>query len=143
MAFRIGIDGVLQYKVGGQDAAGSWLELTNTRDLTLNLEHAEADVTTRGSQGWRLTEPTLKDASIEWEMVWDPGDAGFVAIKDAWLAKELLGLAALDSDDGSGVRGDFKIISFSRSEPLEDAMTVSVTAKPAYSANPPQWVDAA
>ena len=30
------------------------------RDLSLNLEKGEADVTTRGNDGWRATLPTLK-----------------------------------------------------------------------------------
>jgi hypothetical protein len=39
----------------------------------------EADVTTRGNAGWRATVATLKDGSIEFEMVWDTGDADFGA----------------------------------------------------------------
>jgi len=32
------------------------------------------------------------------------------------------------------------ITKFNRNEPLEEAITVSVTAKPTYSANPPEWM---
>jgi hypothetical protein len=32
------------------------------------------------------------------------------------------------------------IASFSRNEALEEALTVSVTAKPTYSASPPAWI---
>jgi hypothetical protein len=31
------------------------------------------------------------------------------------------------------------ITNFSRDEPLEEAITVKVTAKPTYSTNAPQW----
>ena len=49
------------------------------------------DVSTRGNSGWRQTLGTLKDGTIEFEMVWDPGDAGFTAIKDAWLNDYAIG----------------------------------------------------
>jgi len=32
------------------------------------------------------------------------------------------------------------VTNFSRNEPLEEAMTVSVTLKPTYAANPPEWM---
>ena len=32
------------------------------------------------------------------------------------------------------------ITNFSRNEPLEEAITVSVTAKPTYATNPPSWM---
>ena len=71
MAIKLGMEATLNYKVGGQDGAGSWLELTNTKDVTLSLEAGEADVTTRGNDGWRAIVATLKEASVEFEMVWD------------------------------------------------------------------------
>jgi hypothetical protein len=43
--------------------------------VTLNLEAGEAEVTTRANSGWRATVATLKEASVEFEMVWDTGDA--------------------------------------------------------------------
>ena len=53
------------------------------RDLTLNLETGEADITTRANNGWRATLATLKDGSIEFEMLWETRDAGFNALKTA------------------------------------------------------------
>jgi hypothetical protein len=32
------------------------------------------------------------------------------------------------------------ITNFSRNEPLEEAITASVTVKPTYSAHPPEWM---
>jgi len=143
MAIRLGMEARLYYKAGGQDAGGAWTELTNVRDVTLNLETGEADVTTRANQGWRATVATLKNASVEWEMVWDPADAGFTAIKDAWLNNQMIGLQILDdtvANGGKGLQADFMITNFSRSEPLEEGITVSVTAKVTYSSTPPSWI---
>lgn len=108
-------------------------ELTNVKDLTANLETGEADVTTRANNGWRATAATLKEMTLEWEMQWKPGDGGFEAIKNAWLNSSEIGLVAVDQAYGTvgaqGPAGNFTITNFSKSEPLEEAQTVSVTAK--------------
>jgi hypothetical protein len=75
-------------------------------------------------------------------MVWNSDDAGFAAIKNAYLNGTAIALAILDGADGEGLDADFAITSFSRSENLEDAMTVSVTAKPTYSTRAPAWKEA-
>jgi hypothetical protein len=142
MAIRLGMEATLNYKTGGQGGGGSWNELSNTKDVTLSLEAGEADVTTRANNGWRAIVATLKEASVEFEMVWDTGDAGFGAIKDAYLGNSVIGLQILDGDSGEGLQADFMITSFSRSEALEEAITVSVTAKVTYSATPPSWIGA-
>lgn len=140
MAIRLGMEAKLLYKVGGQAGAGSWVVMGNTKDVTLNLEAGEADVTTRANSGWRATVATLKEASVEWEMVWDTADAGFTAVKNAFFDNEPIGLQILDETDGQGLQADFSITNFSRSEALEEAITVSVTAKVTYSATAPTWI---
>ncbi len=121
-----------------------WVEIKNVKDVTLNLEAGEADVTTRGNQGWRATAATLKDGSIEFEMVWDSADTGFSALQSAFFAKTPIELAAMDGDitvaGNQGLRATFSVMSFSRSEPLEEAISASLNLKPTYSANPPEWL---
>jgi hypothetical protein len=67
MGVRLGLDAKL-YRNTGTYAAPVWNEVKNVKDLTLNLEAGEADVTTRGNNGWRATLATLKDGSVEFEM---------------------------------------------------------------------------
>ena len=143
MPTKLGMDAKLYYKAGGQDAVGEWLELANTKDVTLSLEAGEADVTTRANNGWRATVATVKDGTVEWEMVWDTGDAGFGAIKDAFLTNGVIGLQVLDdaTGTGEGLQADFMITNFSRNEALEEAITVSVSAKVTYSATAPTWIE--
>ncbi len=136
--YKLGLEGKLYHGAAGSTAN---TELANVKDLTLNLESSEADVTTRANNGWRATVAALKDASIEWEMVWDSDDAGFTAIKNAYFNGTPIALAILDGVNGEGLDADFAITGFSRSEPLEEAMSVSVTAKPTYSTRAPQWVE--
>ncbi|MBW7904865.1 MAG: hypothetical protein LC135_09665 [Phycisphaerae bacterium] len=45
-----------------------------------------------------------------------------------------------DGAGGQGLQADFMITQFSRSEPLEEAISVSVTAKVTYSTTPPSWI---
>lgn len=124
--FGLGMNAKLYHGAAGNPAS---TEMTNVRNVTLNLEAGEADVTTRANQGWRATAPTLRECSVEFEMVWDPADAGFTAIKNAYLTADLIALKVLDKAGGQGPDGDFAITAFSRSEELEEAITVSVTAK--------------
>ena len=139
---KLGINGKL-YKNDGDYATPTWTEITNVRDLTLNMDAAEADATTRANNRWRATAAALRDASVEFEMVWDTADAGFQAIRDAWKNGADLEMAVVDGDIATsgteGLRATFAITGFNRNEPLEDTMTANVTIKPGYSANPPEW----
>jgi TP901-1 family phage major tail protein len=114
-------------------AIGSLAEMSNVKDVTLTLEAGEADITTRANSGWRGTAPTLRECTVEFEMVWKPGDSGFDAIKAAFLGASTIELAVLDqareTSGAQGPKGSFSITSFSRKEALEEAVTVSVTAK--------------
>jgi hypothetical protein len=124
--FILGKDGKLYHGVAGTTASS---EMGNVRDVTLTMEAGPADVTTRANFGWRATAPTLRECTCEFEMVWNAADAGFTAVKNAFLASALIALKILDKLGGQGPDGDFAITSFSRKEALEEAIIVSVTAK--------------
>lgn len=130
--FVLGMNAKIYQGTAGAELA-ALTEMANVKDVTLNLESGEADVTTRANQGWRATAPTLRECTAEFEMLWKPGDAGFEAVKTAFLSAGTLRLAVLTGDldaaDSEGPVGDFSITNFSRSEPLEEGVTVSVTAK--------------
>jgi len=130
--FILGKDAkVYEGTAGG--ALGTLAEMDNVKDVTLNLEAGEADITTRANSGWRATAPTLRECTCEFDMIWKPGDMGFDAIKAAFLGGTTIELAILDqareTSGAQGPKGSFSITSFSRKEALEEAITVSVTAK--------------
>jgi len=131
-AFLLGMNAKIYQGTSG-GALAMLTEMGNVKDVTLNLEAGEADVTTRSNQGWRATAPTLRECTAEFEMLWKPGDTGFDAVKQAFLTAGTLRLAVLtgakDAAGSEGPMGDFSITNFSRSEPLEEGVTVSVTAK--------------
>ena len=132
LTFKLGKDAKI-YQGMEETPLMSLTEITNVRDVTLSLEAGEADITTRANSGWRATAPTLRECSVEFEMVWQSGDMSFDAIKTAFLTGALLEMAILDGPKEGpsvqGVKGTFSIPKFSRNEPLEEAITVSVTAK--------------
>jgi predicted secreted protein len=133
----------LYYCAAGIGGTPTWTELPIVKDVKLNTSKGEADVTTRASGGWKQVVGTLKDAAIEFEMVWDTASDAFQAVKDAYFGGTLLGLAVMDGpidEEGSeGLWADCAILKFDRNEPLENAVTVGVTAKPTYSTDVPQW----
>ena len=141
--FLLGMNAKIYQGAAGADLA-TLVEMSNVKDVTLNLEAGEADVTTRANQGWRATAPTLRECTAEFEMLWKPGDAGFDAVKTAFLTAGTIALAVLTGDKVTsgteGPRGDFSITNFSRNEPLEEGVTVSITAKLAVFA---EWVEVA
>jgi hypothetical protein len=144
MGFTLGQDAKIYFCAAGIGGTPVWTEIGNVKDVTLNLQKAEADVTTRGNNGWKATVGTLKDGSVEFNMIWDTTDAAFNAFQEAYFDNTVIGVAVMDGDietNGSqGLWADMMVTDFTRSEPLEDAITVKVTVKPTYSANPADWV---
>ena len=130
--FVLGMNGKLYFGDAGA-ALSAMTEMSNVKDVTGSMERGEADITTRANSGWKASAPTLASCSVEFEMIWKPGDTGFEAIKTAFLTAGTLELAALDGDktdgESGGIKGTFCVTNFSRKEALEEAMTVSVTCK--------------
>ncbi|MBI5725017.1 MAG: hypothetical protein HZA50_13735 [Planctomycetes bacterium] len=147
MSIKLGMEAKLYFCEAGIGGTPVWTELSNVKNVTLNLQTGEADVTTRANHGWKATAATLKEGSIEFEMIWDTEDEGFAAIKDAYFGNLIIGIAVMDgpiAQAGSqGLWADCMITNFSRDEALEEAISVKVTAKPTYSANAPQWKEIA
>ena len=101
--------------------------------VILRLHH-----TTRATKGWRATVATLKDASLEFGILYDTEDGDFKAFSDAYFNNTPLALFVTDGG-GSGLDADFSITGFSVEQPLEEALTVQVTAKPTASTRAPVW----
>jgi hypothetical protein len=142
MAFVLGFNGSTYRNTGSWGSPG-WDSIGNIRNVTLNLEKNESDVTTRGGNGWRQVLGVLKDGSVEFEMVWDTADTDFTAVKNAFFNDTLIDMAFMDgliaTTGSEGLRAEMSVTNFTRNEPLEEAMTVSVTVRPGFSANAPYW----
>jgi hypothetical protein len=159
MAAKLGLAAKLYYLTTGNratwgtaDADGvnegaapaNLAEITVARDVTVDLSKGEADVTSRGANGWRQMVGTLKEGEITFDMIWDTADTSFAAIFSAYITDGTIAVAALDgANDEAGTEGlwaDCSVTQFQKSEPLEEAQTVSVTLRPTYSSVAPEWV---
>ncbi len=135
MAIVLGLDAKLLRGEAGQTGTS---EVKNVKDLTLNLESGEADVTTRATNGWRASVATLKEASLEFGILYDTEDEDYNAFAQAYFNNTPLALFVTDGN-GTGLDADFSITGFSIEQPLEEALNVSVTAKPTASTRAPVW----
>lgn len=143
MSIVLGLNAKAYINLSGTWENPVWTLVPNFRDITTNLETGEADVTDRGGGGWRLTAPTLFDGTVEGDMLWNPGDAVFEAIKDAFFARSTVDMVFLDgliTEAGNeGLRADYSITNFTRTEPLEEALAVTTSFKPSNTDNTPVW----
>lgn len=135
------------YRNTGTYGSPTWDLVANVKDLTLNLDKDEVDVTTRASNGFKEFVDGLIDASIEFQMLWDTSDADFTAIQGAFFNKTAIEFLILDGASNvagsQGLRATCMIKSFSRSETLGEALMVDVSIRPTKNANAaPAWYTA-
>jgi hypothetical protein len=126
MSAHLGLNCKLYRGTAGGNAT---TEMTNVKDVTLNMETGEADVTTRAANGWRVYLATLKEATLEFDMNVDSGDSDYGAIRSAFLGGTKLAFKVTDNS-GQGIKFDGMVTGFNNSQPLEEADTVSVTIRP-------------
>ena len=131
----LGLNCVLYRGEAGQTAS---TEMTNVKDVELNLTTGEADITTRAANGWRSYAATLKEASLTFQMNYESDDVDLKAIQTAFMNNSAIAFLVGD-DKGNGLDADFVITEFNIPQPLEEAVTVSVTAKPTLSTRAPSW----
>ena len=131
--FVLGMNAGLYQGPAGETDPTLMDEVDNVRDVNLSLEAGEADITTRANGGWEATAPTLRKCTVEFQMVWRPGDSVFEDIKTAFLTAGTVAMAILDQKvtipGAQGPLGDFSITNFTRNEELTEAIVADVTAK--------------
>ncbi|MGC4004698.1 MAG: hypothetical protein QM811_16890 [Pirellulales bacterium] len=125
-------------------ATPSWSPISIVRDLTLDMESGEANADARANQEWGAVLATRKNASVTFDILNKKGDTHLAAIKNAYLNKTLLDMAVLDGphdvEGSEGLRADWAILKFSRNEQQGEVVSYSVTMKPGYSVNLPDWL---
>ena len=121
MAIVIGLDVKLLRGTAGATAV---TEVINVKDLVLKEASLEFG--------------NLYD-TLEFRIMYDTEDADFTAFQTAYFSNTPMALF-VTNDNGQGFDADWSIIGFSVEQPLEEAMSVSVTAKPTASTRAPSWV---
>lgn len=141
----LGLDAVTAIN-SGTTAVPVWEILTNIRDETLNMDKALADVTTRAANGWRLQVGTLKNGTVDTQMLYDTEDADFVTIRDAFLNDTRLLMGFFDGDPAvtgtQGLVGGFGVTNFTQNRQLEEAvmMDVTLTVRENDEGEGPSWI---
>jgi len=129
--------------------APDWVEVTKLRDVSINVEAAEADMSSRAGAGWEEILPSLRKATIETEIIYNPADTEWAAMNDAFHAGTSIQYAFVDGDIATpgtqGLRATFAVTKFSTPQPLTDGCKTSVTLRPTpYSdgdgEHPPEWI---
>lgn len=140
---QTGLDCKIYHNTGNY-ASPTWSEITSAMDVTLNLSAAEADASSRASN-WRQTLTALLDGSVDFDIVADNTDTAYEALRDAFLNRTAIDMAIMDgpiaTNGSEGLRAEMSVVNFTRNEPLEDTMTVSVSVKPAPTGNDPAWME--
>ena len=141
MAFKLGLNAKLY-----RDTGSAWDLVGNVKNLTLNMDKSEADVTTRANNGWKANIAALKDASVEFDMVYDLADTDMTTLLAAFLADTSIrfivmdGLLDVAAAGSQGLQASFMINKFTIPQNLEEAIMCNVSMKPTYAAVAPAWV---
>lgn len=122
---RMGFEGLLLWGTAGSTAA---TELTEARDVSYNLDIAEADISDRSSI-INLFDAAGIDFSLEFELNNKDASAFLTAVRSQQIQGGGMALLTADKAGGWGVDGDF-VIGIQESQALRDAQRVRITARP-------------
>lgn len=131
----MGLDAKLYYGTAGSTAA---TELTITREVDIQVAGDEINQSTRAT-GWKQYAAGQKDLTISLTVLNDISDAGYIALRNAWLNRTNLAIYAKDKATGEGPDLDCCVTSLGRPEPLEGEIVVTFTLKPARTNRAPTW----
>jgi len=135
MSFCVGLDAVLKYGTVNTSPA---TVLQNVQDVTVSADKETIDRVRRGVK-WKGKKTTTKNLALDVGILYDPTDAGFTAIKNAYMNDTPIALAALD-DQGHGFTADYEVTKFERAEPVEGDLTMACTFEINTDLRSPQWV---
>lgn len=142
MSIVKGKDAKLKYKVGGIGAGGSWVDLTIIKDVAITDDKDEVEVGTRAEPDFKIYAMLRRDISLSFMLRHQTANAGFQAIRDAFLDGDIIGIQVLDADSGEGIQADMEIKKFDRNDSNDDILWHDVEARPAVSDNPPSYIGA-
>lgn len=129
----------------GTFASAVWAACGAVRNATLDLGNGEVDATSRASGGYKQSETTLTEATLNVTFVVNKSDTTYVAIESAAKAKTPLELAVLDGPNGTGTDwfdAMWKAVSWGAPQELEGILTVDAVFKPCPDASlSPTWGD--
>ena len=102
-------------------------ELTDGKDVTVNLKRGEIDDTARDTNGWRSRIPGLGEWSIDVTLIKKfPASTAAAALETAFYAGTIISeVKALDKN-GYGLKGECSVVDFTEKQPYENVVEISV-----------------
>ncbi|WP_069649639.1 phage major tail protein, TP901-1 family [Caloranaerobacter ferrireducens] len=119
-----GVDFVIKIEDSGNP--GTYILLGGQRGATLNRSTETIDVTTKDSNGWRESEASIKEWSIEADGLLIESDTAYSQLETAYMNGTKVKVE-LNTAGGSKYTGDAIITDFPIEMPYDDAATYSVT----------------
>lgn len=101
------------------------------REATLSISVNEIDATSYDSQGWEEYIPGMKSWELEVDQLYVQADAGQVALYNALVNGVVLDVYLYPKDENgeTGYSGKAFITSWELGEPVDDAVTLSVSMR--------------
>lgn len=104
-------------------------EIKKVKNVSLSLNGNEADTTTRGDGGWKMTDIVLFESSVDLEFNYKANEQIIVDLIDSFLNKSPISCFIAD-DAGNGLDADWIITSCPIDQPVSDKATIKITIKP-------------
>ncbi len=124
MSGTVGYQCTLTIQAGEDDP----ITVGKARDVMPKSKANEIDVSTRDSGGWKDFIQGLKEWDASVDQLWVPTDAAVGALLDAFNNGTTLAVRFIDPN-GFGFEGECIVTAFDQSEPLDGALSASVTLK--------------
>lgn len=149
MALRLGLDCFTVHN-DATTASPNWITVGRVKDENLTLSKALADVTTRNAAGWRQQVGTLKEASVDLQLLFDDtySDPDNLLFRNSFLNNGLILLGFFDKDPTlagttiEGLYGGWEVTEHSFNRELESAVMIDITltSREDDAGNGPQWM---
>lgn len=145
MGYKTGRETKTYYSTNGIGGTPTWVQLTLVRNPQLDLSGDEAEVDDQSSEYTRYKVGQFK-APLTLEITRKVGQAGYLALRNAFLTRAIIGIAFCSGDmatEGEEVwMCDYVVTAFPVGGGLSDTHVVSVKLQPAAdSANAPSFSD--
>ncbi len=118
------------------DTAGTgatWVEFTPVESTDSEIAREEVTFKTRENGGAEQTLGGTLSATQEINWAYISGDTEAEAILDAIVADDLIAVADMDGDiavsGNAGQIGNYTVVSYSQSKPIDDVVTVTASLK--------------
>lgn len=137
---KLGMEHKLYYNTGTY-ASPTWVEITYARDVNLNWEFGEGNISSRASAHFK-SKAALIRTTIEGDLLYQPGTAwtALIAIILARTATEFACYDGAIATSGSqGLRATMQFFGAGLNQPLEDGSTNPFTLKVTDATNDPAW----